>query len=62
MNMMGWVLSSPKVYDMAGKAARFALRNTPFMVSNKFNPWFKEREMPEAPKHSFKEWYKKNRK
>ncbi len=61
MNMMGWVLSSPKVYDMAGKAARWTLRNTPFAISNKMNPWFKEREMPEAPKESFKEWYKKNR-
>jgi len=25
------------------------------------NPWFKQREMPEAPKESFQSWYK-NRK
>ncbi len=61
MKMMGWVLSSPKLYDFSGKAARWVLRNTPFVVSNKLNPWFKEREMPEAPKESFKEWYLKNR-
>ncbi|MFP5040275.1 lactate utilization protein B [Parasediminibacterium sp. JCM 36343] len=61
MKIMGWVLSSPKVYDFSGKAARWALRNTPFVVSNKLNPWFKAREMPDAPEQSFKEWYKKNR-
>ncbi len=61
MKMMGWVLSSPKVYDISGKAARWVLKNTPFVVSNKLNPWFKHREMPAPPKQSFKEWYKKNR-
>ncbi|MBC7652236.1 MAG: lactate utilization protein [Deinococcales bacterium] len=58
INVMSYVLSSPKVYDFAGKAGRWVMRNTPFMVSNQLNPWFKEREMPAAPKQSFKEWYK----
>jgi L-lactate dehydrogenase complex protein LldF len=30
-------------------------------VNNKLNPWFKQREMPEAPKESFRDWYKKNK-
>jgi L-lactate dehydrogenase complex protein LldF len=58
MNVMSYVLSSPKLYDFAGKAGRWVIKNAPFMVSNKLNPWFKEREMPAAPKQSFKEWYK----
>jgi len=62
MKMMGWVLSSPKIYDISGKAARMVLKYAPFMVSNKLNPWYKQREMPAPPKESFKEWYKKNRK
>jgi L-lactate dehydrogenase complex protein LldF len=62
MKMMGWVLSSPAIYDMAGKAGRWVIKHSSFLVSNKMNPWFKEREMPSAPSQSFKEWYKKNRK
>jgi L-lactate dehydrogenase complex protein LldF len=26
------------------------------------NPWYKQREMPDAPKQSFSEWYKQNKK
>jgi len=61
MKMMGWVLSSPKLFDVSGKAARWVMKNTPFVVSNKLNPWYKEREMPAPPNESFKEWYKKYR-
>lgn len=62
MKMMGWALSNPSVYNVSGKAARWALKNVPFLVSNKLNPWYKAREMPSVPKESFKEWYVKNRK
>ncbi len=61
MKMMGWVLSKPALYDISGKAARWVLKHTPFVVSNKMNPWYKQREMPAPPEESFKEWYKKNR-
>jgi len=37
------------------------MRVIPGMVSNSFNPWFKQREMPEPPKESFRDWYLKNR-
>lgn len=40
---------------------RLVMRFAPFIVNNSFNPWFKQREMPEAPKESFQSWYK-NRK
>ena len=62
MQIMDWTLSSPTAYHTAGKAGRFVLKYAPFMVSNKLNPWYKHRDMPEPPKESFGEWYKKNRK
>jgi L-lactate dehydrogenase complex protein LldF len=60
MKLMAQTLSSPTLYNAAGKSGRFVLKNMPFLVSNKLNPWYKEREMPEAPKESFREWYKRN--
>jgi len=29
-------------------------------VNNKFNPWYRQRDMPEGPKESFAEWFTKN--
>ena len=62
MKIMDWTLSSPTAYHTAGKAGRLVLKYAPFMVNNKLNPWYKHRDMPEPPKESFGEWYKKNRK
>jgi L-lactate dehydrogenase complex protein LldF len=61
MKGMAYTLSDPKKYDAAGKVARWVLKNTPFMVNNKLNAWYLQREMPEVPESSFKEWFKKNR-
>jgi L-lactate dehydrogenase complex protein LldF len=61
MKAMAYTLSSPKVYRLAGKAGRWVIKNAPFAVSNPLNPWYKQREMPAAPKESFGEWYRKNR-
>ena len=60
MKAMAWTLSSPANYNTAGKAGRWFLHNIPFVVNNKFNPWYKQRDMPEGPKESFSEWYAKN--
>lgn len=60
MRAMAWTLSSPGSFTKAGKAGRWILHNIPFVVSNKFNPWFKQRDMPGGPKESFSEWYVKN--
>lgn len=60
MKLMAETLSSPALYNAAGKSGRFVLKHAPFLVSNKLNPWYKQREMPEPPKESFREWYKKN--
>jgi L-lactate dehydrogenase complex protein LldF len=62
MQGMNWVLSRPALYRFAGKAGRFVMRTFPFLLNNKLNPWYKQRDMPAAPKESFGEWYKKNRK
>jgi L-lactate dehydrogenase complex protein LldF len=61
MQAMAYTLSSPKVYRIAGKAGRWVMKHTPFAVNNPLNPWYKQREMPDPPKESFGEWYRKNR-
>ncbi|WP_421827013.1 lactate utilization protein B [Larkinella sp.] len=60
MKAMAWTLSSPGSYTTIGRAGRWVLNNIPFAVNNKFNPWYKQREMPDGPKESFGEWYAKN--
>ena len=62
MQAMATTLSNPSLFYTAGKAGRWFMRVMPWLVSNKFNPWYKERDMPDAPKQSFSAWYKKNRK
>ncbi len=62
MKGMAFVLAYPKVYRIAGKMGRWVMRVLPFVTNNKLlNPWYKQREMPEAPKASFRDWYRKNR-
>ncbi|GAA4307147.1 lactate utilization protein B [Mucilaginibacter gynuensis] len=62
MKAMTFTLSSSFVFKTAGKAGRLVMKYAPFAVSNKLNPWYKQRDMPEPPAESFGEWYKKNRK
>ncbi|WP_219225165.1 lactate utilization protein B [Pedobacter antarcticus] len=62
MKGMSLLLSSPNAYRIAGKSGRWLLRHAPFAMNNKFNPWYKQREMPSPPEQSFSEWYKKMKK
>jgi L-lactate dehydrogenase complex protein LldF len=62
MKAMATVLSSPSVFRISGKVGRATMRMMPWSLNHRFNPWYKGREMPEAPKQSFREWYKQNRK
>ncbi|MEJ5961567.1 lactate utilization protein B [Pedobacter immunditicola] len=62
MKGMTFVLSKPSIYALSGKMGRWAMKTMPFMVNNRLNAWYKQREMPEVPAQSFSEWYKKNRK
>jgi L-lactate dehydrogenase complex protein LldF len=61
MKVMAATLSNPALFKVAGKMGRWTIKHAPFVVNNGMNPWFKNREMPEAPKESFREWYQKNR-
>jgi len=60
MKTMAWTLSSPANFRKAGRAGRWYLQNIPFVVNNPFNPWYRQRDMPEGPKESFAEWFVKN--
>lgn len=62
MKAMAGVLESPRLFRMAGKIGRGVLRFTPFVAENGLNPWYNQREMPEAPAESFRDWYLKNHK
>lgn len=62
MKGMELVLSSLPLYNVLGSAARWFMRYIPGVVNNRFNPWYKQREMPSPPKESFRNWYTKNRK
>ncbi len=57
MKMMAYILSHPNVYRFSGNVFRMTLKYFPFIVKNKLNPWYRQREMPEAPKKSFRQWY-----
>lgn len=61
INVMSKVLSAPRFYQLSGKVGRAVMRSMPFMVNNAFNPWYKQRDMPEPPKESFRDWYVRNR-
>jgi len=62
INAMNTVLSHPAIYRASGKIGRWIMKHFPFIVNNKFNPWYKQREMPAPPAASFREWYIKNKK
>jgi L-lactate dehydrogenase complex protein LldF len=59
MKAMEFTLSNPGVYRTAGKAGRWFMKYLPFTVNNNINAWYKQRDMPEVPKESFGEWFKK---
>lgn len=62
MKVLGKIFANPGLYRMAGKVGRSALRFAPeFLVNHPLNVWAKNRQMPEPPKESFREWYLRNR-
>lgn len=63
MKFAGMALSKTGLYNMMGSLARKALKVLPNgWVYNSLNAWGKNRDLPEVPKESFKDWYKKHRK
>lgn len=56
------VLSRPHLYAFLGKVARWSLRNLPSsLINNPLNVWGRSRDLPDAPKESFQDWYKKRK-
>jgi len=63
LKIAGVILSKPKLYNLAGKSARFMLKYAPrFMVYSKLNAWGKARELPKVKNENFDDWYKVKRK
>jgi L-lactate dehydrogenase complex protein LldF len=62
MKSMAILLSNPKRFRWGGAIGRMLLKFLPFVVNNRFNPWYKQREMPRPPAQSFNQWYRENRK
>jgi len=62
MKGMAWMFSFPALFNIAGKSGRWFMKHFPSIVSNRMNPWYKNREMPAPPKESFREWYAKREK
>lgn len=60
--LMAGVLSNTLVFRSAGKLGRWSMRHFSFLINNRFNPWYRQRDMPSPPKRSFREWYAQNRK
>lgn len=62
MQAAGELLSHPALYRQAVAAGGAALRGLPrFVLYNRLNTWGRERELPDAPKQSFHQWWKENR-
>ncbi len=63
MKANGVVFKYPGLFDKLGGVARKMLKIMPKpMVYNSLNTWGKQRDLPDVPDTSFKEWYHKNRK
>lgn len=57
MRTMATVLESPRLYRLAGRVGWGTLRFAPVLAENSLNPWYQQREMPEPPAQSFRDWY-----
>ncbi len=59
MKLGSVVLRNPWLYATAGKAARIALRLLPhWLTHHSLNTWAKARDLPPAPRKSFREQYR----
>ncbi|MCS5490672.1 lactate utilization protein B [Algoriphagus limi] len=62
MKLASGIFKSPLAYKISGSTMRKAIKLLPKgLIYNPLNVWGKNRDLPEAPKESFQEWYKKNR-
>lgn len=62
MKLGNGIFKSPLAYKISGTLMRAALKTLPdSLLYNPLNTYGKSRDLPELPKESFKDWYKKNR-
>lgn len=61
MRIMSVILSRPRTFAYAGNLGRWVMRHLAFLLQHRANPWYRQRDLPAAPEHSFRHWYKKNR-
>lgn len=63
MLIMGKIMGSPMLFRFLGKMMRLTLPWVPrILLYSRLNTWGKQRDLPEPPPLSFREWYLKNRK
>ncbi|WP_297338119.1 lactate utilization protein B [Algoriphagus sp.] len=62
MKLAAGVFKSPLVYRFSGSLMRKAIKSLPAAILyHPLNSWGKQRDLPNVPKESFREWFKKNR-
>lgn len=61
MKVTSFIMQRTWLFSFAGRCARFMLPKLPrFLVYNRLNAWGNQRELPEAPKTSFRDYYRKH--
>jgi L-lactate dehydrogenase complex protein LldF len=59
MKIAAAVFRRPWLYRVLGRMGRWFLRHAPrFMIYHRLNPWGRQRELPPAPKRSFRDMYR----
>ncbi len=62
MKAAGKVFGNPKLFRATVAATETAIEDLPrFVIYNWFNPWGRQRELPQPPAKTFRDWYIENR-
>jgi L-lactate dehydrogenase complex protein LldF len=62
MKVTSFVMRRPWLYRLSGRIGRFALCWLPdSVIYNRFNPWGRQRDLPEIPRRSFRELYRRQK-
>ena len=62
MKLANGIFKSPLAYKISGSLMRNALKSLPnSLIYHPLNVWGKNRNLPDPPKESFQQWYRKNR-
>jgi len=60
MKLASFVMRHPRLYSLAGKLGRWAVASLPrFVLHNRWNAWSRQRDLPPAPKQSFRDQYRR---